>query len=326
MEEMNNLPNIQDNKNKDLNFHGKNKSTNCNDIIQQFKTDYELQGMTPESVYYTVGEVRRFCDFIKKNPAEATKKDILAYLVSLREREIKHTSLKRQFSALAVFYDFLEELELIDKNLIRPIRKKYLYQYKEPRSERRAITIEEAAHLVNSIMDTRDRAIVIILLKTGIRRKELLAMDVSDVNLQEMSITLKPTAKRSNRIVFFDEEARELLKRWLRTREVWPHENGALWITRQGERLRGNYIQRRIEMHAERAGLHDPSSDDPQKRFTPHYTRHTFTTWMRKAGMPREFIQELRGDSIKEAIDIYDHIDKEELRESYLSHIPRIGV
>jgi len=40
----------------------------------------------------------------------------------------------------------------------------------------------------------------------------------------------------------------------------------------------------------------------------------------------REFIQELRGDIRREAIDIYDHIDKEELRKSYLAHIPQLGV
>jgi integrase/recombinase XerD len=42
--------------------------------------------------------------------------------------------------------------------------------------------------------------------------------------------------------------------------------------------------------------------------------------------MSREFIQELRGDARREVIDIYDHIDKKELRESYLVHIPQLGI
>jgi integrase/recombinase XerD len=41
--------------------------------------------------------------------------------------------------------------------------------------------------------------------------------------------------------------------------------------------------------------------------------------------MPREFIQELRGDVRKEAIDIYDYIDEKELLESYIAHIPQLG-
>ncbi|UEC43438.1 MAG: hypothetical protein METHAR1v1_1400004 [Methanothrix sp.] len=58
----------------------------------------------------------------------------------------------------------------------------------------------------------------------------------------------------------------------------------------------------------------------------PHCCRHWFTTHLRRAGMPREFIQGLRGDVRKEAIDIYDHIDRKELRESYLAHIPQLGI
>jgi integrase/recombinase XerD len=74
------------------------------------------------------------------------------------------------------------------------------------------------------------------------------------------------------------------------------------------------------------AGLHDPAAVDMESHFSTHCTRHWFTTHLRRAGMPREFIQELRGDVRREAIDIYDHIYKEELRESYLAHIPQLGV
>jgi hypothetical protein len=42
--------------------------------------------------------------------------------------------------------------------------------------------------------------------------------------------------------------------------------------------------------------------------------------------MPREFIPELRGDARKAAIDKYDHIEEEELRGSYLAHIPQLGI
>ncbi|MEN6379042.1 MAG: hypothetical protein ABFD15_05625 [Methanofastidiosum sp.] len=42
--------------------------------------------------------------------------------------------------------------------------------------------------------------------------------------------------------------------------------------------------------------------------------------------MKREFIQELRGDIRKGAIDIYGHIDPKELRESYLACVPQFGV
>jgi integrase/recombinase XerD len=42
--------------------------------------------------------------------------------------------------------------------------------------------------------------------------------------------------------------------------------------------------------------------------------------------MPRGYIKELRGDKRRDAMDIYDHIDGEELRKSYLAHIPSLGL
>lgn len=77
--------------------------------------------------------------------------------------------------------------------------------------------------------------------------------------------------------------------------------------------------------YAEKLGLHDPKGRLDQK-FGPHCCRHWFTTWLRRSGMSRTFIQELCGDSRKEAIDVYDHIEKDELKEAYLRHIPQLNV
>ena len=77
---------------------------------------------------------------------------------------------------------------------------------------------------------------------------------------------------------------------------------------------------------AESVGLHHPESDRMEDHFCPHCCRHWMTAHLRRAGMRREFIQELRGDSRREAIDIYDHIDLKELKEAYLACIPQLGI
>lgn len=292
-------------------------------FLDMYRNDCQLRAFTPGTVSANVYRIERFLKFINKNPAEADKTDILSYLAELRKRENAYRTILGMFTALSGFYDLLEELELVKKNPVRPIVKKYLRQYKDHPAERKAISVEEAAKLVYSILDTRDRAIVILLLKTGLRRQELANLDVSDVNLQDMSITLKPMPKRTNRTVFFDEEARRHLISWLRARENWVH-NGeqSLFITRQGKRVSGPLLKQRIVFHAKRVGLHNPDSPDLKDHFSPHCCRHWFTTHLRKNKMPREFIQELRGDVRKEAIDIYDHIDNDELKESYLNCIP----
>lgn len=77
---------------------------------------------------------------------------------------------------------------------------------------------------------------------------------------------------------------------------------------------------------AKRVGLHNPDSERMEEHFGPHCCRHWFTTRLSRAGMRREFIQELRGDSRWEAIDIYDHIDLKELKEAYRACVPRLGI
>jgi integrase/recombinase XerD len=103
-------------------------------------------------------------------------------------------------------------------------------------------------------------------------------------------------------------------------------EGPALFISKAGSRMTKGAIESVVEKHAERVGLHNPQSNKLEERFTPHCCRHWFVTHLLRAGMSRDFVKELRGDTRGEAIDIYNHIDKKALRESYLAHIPQLGV
>jgi integrase/recombinase XerD len=166
-----------------------------------------------------------------------------------------------------------------------------------------------------------------LLAKTGIRRNELISLDVSDVDFVENQIRLKPTAKRTKRTIFIDDECSFIIRRWLRVREgLNQHKSTALFLSTWGLRSSRNDVYLAVTKAAERVCLHNPKSERLEDHFSPHACRHWFTTHLRRAGMRREFIQELRGDSRKEAIDIYDHIDLKELKEAYLTTIPQLGI
>jgi integrase/recombinase XerD len=182
--------------------------------------------------------------------------------------------------------------------------------------------------LINSVLDVRDRSILTLFAKTGLRRNELISLNITDINWTEQSITLqrKQFKKRSGRTVFFDDETARMLKRWLRQRESLSPDTSALFTNERGGRLKRHGIYRMVVKYAAAVGLHDPKSSKVEDHFTPHCFRHFFTTHLRKGGMSRSFIQTLRGDRRREAIDIYDRIDREELRRAYLAFIPQLGV
>jgi len=302
------------------------------ELIEEFCEDCRLRNMTDESIRRYKSCLQIFAKFLADRGVrvvDVDKKDLKAFLSFLRQRGVKYKTLENYFSALSSFYDFLVFEELVDRNIVLPFRRRYLRRYKDDCDdpERKIISVEEMSKLVNSILDPRDKAIVVLLAKTGIRRGELIRIDVDDINWEDYSITLKPTAKRSRRVVFFDDECAIVLKRWLRIREKLKPKTKALFVSYQsGRRIDRNTVYRIVTKHAQRLGLHNPESDRIEDHFTPHYLRHWFTTMMRRRGMPREFLKELRGDKRKEAVDRYDHIDREELRRMYLACVPKLGI
>lgn len=116
-------------------------------------------------------------------------------------------------------------------------------------------------------------------------------------------------------------------RRWLRVRDgVNKRNESALFLSSWGRRISRNDVYQAVTNAAARVGLHNPASERMEEHFSPHCCRHWFTTYLRLAGVRREFIQELRGDSRREATDIYDHIDLKELKEAYLACIPQLGI
>ncbi len=294
-------------------------------LIDDFQADLELRGLAATRVY--IGHTRQFIEFIQKPPGEVDKNDLRTYLASLKARNLKPSTIDKAYISLSAFYDFLVDEDLLDANPVLPFRKRYLRHYKGDNGSesRQLISVEDASRLVNSILSSRDRAIVTMLFKTGMRRNELSSLDVDDISLDRMELLLKPTAKKSNRLLFFDYETADVLGIWLKARDNIA-KGPALFPSRLSDRLTGDGIEQMVQRYAANIGLHNSQSHKLQDHFSPHCCRHWFTTHLRRAGMPCEFIQELRGDVRREAIDIYDHIDKKELRESYLAHIPQLGI
>jgi integrase/recombinase XerD len=261
------------------------------------------------------------------DPLTATREDFLAYLKYRQSLGVKHGTLKGDFSSLSSFYDLLEEQgKSRSATELKSIQKKYLRQYKPDSEERQIISIEQAAQMVAGTIDTRDRAILLLLLKTGIRRGELASLDLSDVSLEGLSIRLKPTGKRSNRLVFFEEETKVALERWLTARARRAGSEPALFLAPDGQRLGYRGIWYVVVQAAKRAGLHDPESEKLEERFGPHCCRHFFTSHLLRNGMRREYVKWLRGDAISEAIDIYFHISPEDVKKEYLTHVPQLGI
>ena len=301
----------------------------ASDLIERFHNDCNLRDMvtTMDYVYRT----RAYCAFLEKrgkNPLNADRDDLRAFLAHLKAKGLKFRTIDAIYTSLSAFYEFLIIEGLVEYNPVLPFRKYYLRRYKKDNDSetRKLISVEDASKLVNSILDTRDRCILVLLFKTGMRVGELTSLDVDDIDLDKGQVTLKLKKKRTNRVLFLDNEAIAILERWLVARKNRKGGEGqALFLSKIGTRITKRTVENSIEKHAERLSLHKPGAR-LEDRFTPHCCRHWFVTHLLRAGMSRDFVKELRGDARGEAIDIYNHIDKKELQESYLAHVPQLGI
>ncbi len=301
-------------------------------LIGDFLRDCELRRLSPGTIEGYKSSLQIASKILRRNGLCISKldngalKEILRFLI---DRCYAYNTFLQYFAALSGFCDYLVWEKIAQTNQVLLFRKRYVRQFKKQETpERKLISVTEMAMLINSALDPRDRAILMLLAKTGIRRGELISLDIDEISWLDQSIRLKPHPKRSNCTVFFDDETARVLKRWMKARSHYEgaQECKALFMNERGGRLKRHGVTHAVTKHARRVGLHDPESRKMEDHFTPHCCRHWFTTHLRRNGMRRELIKELRGDARKEAVDIYDHIDKKELKRAYLAAIPLLGI
>jgi integrase/recombinase XerD len=305
-------------------------------IIDNYIKHCKRQDKTEKTIENYISTINIFKEFVTNRnqnilSGDGNKELFEDFLDYLRdERKISYARIKTYFSAISHLYDFLQYNSYIKKNLVLNVRKMYVRQFKNGYTpqRRKVISIEEMSNFLNSILDLRSKAICLLLVKTGIRRNELINIDIDDIDWIERSIELKPIFhKRTNTTVFFDEETEMILKQWIKRRKnIVTKNESALFVSDFGKRLKRRGIYDSVVKWTTTLGYHDPDSNRLKDKFTVHNMRHVFTDFLRQAGMPRAYIQELRGDSRNETIDIYTHISKSELRKSYNSYIPKLDV
>ncbi|WP_440944929.1 tyrosine-type recombinase/integrase [Methanosarcina sp. T3] len=295
------------------------------DLLDSFLCDCAVRNFSPRTIAAYKSHLNYFLKFYSVG---ITTNDLKDFLILLRdERGLSASTVENYFCTLSTFYDFLVWENIVKENIILPFRKRYIRYYKEPRpEERQLISLEQMRDLINSAEDLQTKTMFLIFAKTGIRRQELIDLDRSDVYPKKNMIILKNHHfKRSNRTVFYDDECGYYLEKWIKWRYNHKTKTPALFTGLQDARISRDRVYDLTTGHAQQLGFHDPEGQLSEK-FTPHCFRHWFTTWMRRSGCPRAAIQELRGDSRKEAIDIYDHWTPEELLETYLKYIPQLEI
>jgi integrase/recombinase XerD len=141
--------------------------------------------------------------------------------------------------------------------------------------ERKLISVEEIGRMINSKMDIMDKVIITHLAKTGIRRNELISLEVSDEDLVEQKIRLKPTTSKPPERYSLTITRPSSLLRWLRVEEgMNQHKETSLFPSAWVFRISGNEVFLPVVNASGAYGLHDTVPRDWRNILSQRCARH----------------------------------------------------
>jgi site-specific recombinase XerD len=241
------------------------------------------------TIQQALGTLKLFLVFLRQSGIrleDLGRRDLEAFVEREQDRGLKFSSVKTKLDRVYAFLQFLIEEEVIPAEvLVRKIR------FRLPQYLPRAMDPADVRRLLSVIDEVRERAMLLVLLRTGMRICELLATRTSDVNIRDRRITIREGAKtRRGRIAYLSNDARDALRAWGRERDV---DKEFLFYARRRNTLGYTSARHLFNKYLRRAEL-------VHKGYTIHCLRHTFASELLNAGMRLECLQHLLGhDSIQ---------------------------
>jgi site-specific recombinase XerD len=234
---------------------------------------------------------------------EVVREDLEAFVEHEQDRGLKITTVKTKLACVVAFLRFLSERDMIREAVLkRKIRLKL------PDALPRAMNPSDVRKLIAAIDDTRGRALILLLLRTGIRIGEALGLTLNDLDIRDRKVHLFEGEKNSQgRVVYLSEDALFALRLWLTNRDPAKQ----VLFYGQGRQSLGYSSARLLFVkYLKKAGLE-------QKGYSIHSLRHTFASELLNAGMRLECLQQLLGHHDVEVTRRYARLTDKTREEEY---------
>ncbi len=272
---------------------------------------YNCKASTLRSVAVSI---KQFLSFYrqagKKHIEQMTREDLEAFTEDMQDRGLKPNTVSCKLRIIYAFIRFLIEGKVLGYELLE--RK---IKIRLPERLPRAIDPEDLKQLLSVIDQVRDRAMILLLLRTGMRIGELLDTKVHDLDLNNHRILIYEADKTGvGRVAYYSDDAQQALLAWLRIRNTFK-EN--LFYSKQRNALSYEAARCMFIRYLEKAGLSHSS-------YTLHCLRHTFATELLNARMPLECLRVLLGHSSLEVTRIYARLTDKTRENEYFMAMERI--
>jgi integrase/recombinase XerD len=232
-----------------------------------------------------------------------TKRDIEAFIEHEQDRHLMLSTVRTKLHCVNAFLGYA-----IDTGVVRAEVLARRIRLKKPETLPRAMDPDDVRQFIFRIDNPRDRAMIMVLLRTGMRIGELLNTKMNDLHLRDRKIDIYEGEKnRQGRVVYLSDDAMDALKAWLKIRDVRPK----FLFFAQGRKSMAYSTARLIfEQYIVKAGL-------AHKGYSLHALRHTFASELLNAGMRIECLQPLLGHTSLDVTRRYARLTDKTREEEY---------
>lgn len=280
-------------------YSGINEST-----LKRFCACMMIEGKSKKTIEQYRRTAEKLFEVARKNFTDITVYDIRLFLAIEKQRNVSNRTLENVRANLSAFFQWMVNDELISKNpcrLIPPI--KFTDKVRLPLSS------VEIDALRTACKNTKERALVELLLASGIRVSELTNIKIGDVDFNNMSIHITKGKGAKERTVYINDLARTHLVNYLNSRTNFGE---YLFYNKKKESLNAGGVRFILNTLAKRANVDNVH---------PHRFRRTFASELASRGMDIQEIRKLLGHSNINTTLEYIYTSDAKVENSYRRYI-----
>ncbi|WP_426091091.1 tyrosine-type recombinase/integrase [Flavobacterium sp. DSR3-2] len=255
--------------------------------------------------------------FDQENIDQVHYGQIRNWIVSLVDDSVSNVSVNRKIASLKAFYKFLLKTKQIRVSpLLKHKALKTPKVIQIPFSEKEVLAVLDQIQNTIGFEEVRNKLIIDLFYTTGMRRAELINLQIENINLS--SGTIKVLGKRNKeRIlpvlsIITDQFSLYLYERTLLSDIV---DNNYFFLTKKGLKLNDSFVYRLINSNF--------SVVSEKVKKSPHILRHTFATHLLNNGADLNSVKELLGHSSLASTQVYTHSSLSELKNVHKDAHPR---
>ena len=285
--------------------------------LADFLTSLQLErGASPHTIEAYRRDLIDLGTFVEHQDPDLIEVSVLDdYALALRDRGLSPATVRRRLAAVRAFLKHrAREGGRADAGRTVPL----------PRLGRRLpepLTRDEAERIVTSPDGSprglRDRAMLELLYGAGLRVSELVALRVSDLDLEEGLVRCMGKGAKQ-RVVPTGSRAIEAIRVYMQRGRPYlgrMQRGDILFLNHRGQGITRQAVFQLVRDHAREAGI--------DKMVTPHTLRHSFATHLIEGGCDLRSVQEMLGHATIETTQIYTHVSSQHVREAYAKAHPR---